>query len=153
MRVLVHYEDELGTGVCTESFFSRVATETLARCPADLIDGKEEITLTAVAVSEERIRTLNASYRQKEAVTDILSFSEYVDTEAFRQDHERVIFLGELFLCQSYIARSAQEDSVTLEHEMAFVFSHGILHLLGYDHSEEMFAIQDQVTEQVMKKN
>gem|GEM_PF-4485023 len=35
---------------------------------------------------------------------------------------------------------------------MAFIFSHGVLHLLGFDHSDEMFALQDQVTESFLDR-
>lgn len=150
MRALVQYSDEVATPLSPD-FFSRVAEETLERCPLPALRGKTEVTLNAVAVSMEKIRELNATYRGKDAVTDILSFGEYADTDAFNADPALEVFLGELFFCYDFIANAAAEDEVTVEHEMTYVFSHGILHLLGYDHSDEMFAIQDAVTEALMK--
>ncbi|HCJ45705.1 MAG TPA: hypothetical protein DHV33_02200, partial [Candidatus Moranbacteria bacterium] len=38
-------------------------------------------------------------------------------------------------------------DKVTFEREMTYIFSHGVLHLIGFDHEEEMFTLQEQVTD------
>lgn len=150
MQVTVHFTSEVAT-LLPEDFFVRVAEETLRRCPLRGLAGKESVVLNAIAVSPEKIRELNKTYRGKDAVTDILSFGEYADTGVFEQETQKEIFLGEIFFCQDVIAQAAQEDEVTLEHEMTYVFSHGILHVLGYDHSDEMFAQQDAVTEHLMK--
>lgn len=136
-----------------QSFFLRVAQETFKECPGVLLEGKESITLNVIAVSKERIQELNKVYRSKDAVTDILSFSEYKDTEDFQKDTQSGVFLGEIFFCQDVIMEAAVEDALTGAHEMIYVFSHGVLHLLGYDHSDEMFAIQDVVTASLMKES
>lgn len=149
MRVTVQYGEEVATPL-SEDFFVRVAEATLTRCPLRGLVLKEEVSFGAVAVSRERIQELNRTYRQKDAVTDILSFGEYAETKDVENDASPSIFLGELFFCQDFIAAAAEEDGVTLEHEMAYIFSHGILHLLGYDHSDEMFALQDAVTAEVV---
>ena len=114
-----------------ESFFLRVAQETFKECPTGLLEGKESITLNAVAVSKEKIQELNKVYRNKDAVTDILSFSEYGNTEDFQKDTRAEVFLGEIFFCQDVIMEAAEEDELTEAHEMIYVFSHGVLHLLG----------------------
>ena len=152
MNVLLHLSTEVVIPF-DESFFLRVAQETFRECRPALLEGKEEITLSVVAVSKEKIRELNNTYRGKDAVTDILSFSEYADTDAFQADGQKKIFLGEIFFCQDVIMEAAVEDTLTGEHEMIYVFSHGVLHLIGYDHSDEMFAIQDTVTESLMKQS
>lgn len=151
MRVVVRYTEEVATPF-KETFFHRVAEETLKRCASQVqaLQEKEEVSLNVIAVSSEKIKELNKTYRAKDAVTDILSFGEYTDIKDFENDTEEAVFLGELFFCQDFIAEAAKEDEVTGEHEMIYVFSHGVLHLLGYDHSPEMFALQDVVTEQCM---
>lgn len=150
MPVTVQYTEEIATPF-QEDFFVRVAEETLSRCPLRGLAAKESVTFNVVAVTPEKIRELNKTYRGKDAVTDILSFGEYADTALFEQDTQASVFLGEIFFCLDVIAEAAEEDGVTLEHEMTYVYSHGILHVLGYDHSDEMFALQDAVTEHLMK--
>lgn len=151
MRVTLDYAQEV-TVPLEQAFFQKVAEETVARCRLPELLEKKHIQLTAVAVSSEKIQELNRTYRQKDAVTDILSFGEYTDSEALKKESGEEVFLGELFFCESFIEKAAAEDEVTLEHEMAYIFSHGILHLMGYDHSETMFAIQDEVTDLFAKK-
>ena len=146
MRVTLDYTAEVtGTGL-EHDFYARIAEETMKRLPAELCGTKDQVTLSAVLVSSDRIQELNRTYRGKDAVTDILSFGEYADTDAFVKEEGKDIFLGELFFCYDFISGSAKEDEVSIKREMTYVFSHGILHLLGYDHSDEMFAIQDAVT-------
>lgn len=123
-----------------------IAARTLEETGFPFLDEKH-ISLNAIAVSREKIQELNKEYRGKDSVTDILSFSEYAGTEALAEEGSDEVFLGELFFCPEYILAAAREDGITFEHEMIYIFSHGVLHLLGFDHSEEMFAIQDRVTE------
>lgn len=149
MHVTLHYLEEVPTTL-TESFLKQVAEETLKRFPSTILE-KKTVSLNAVAVSEAKIQELNRTYGGKDKVTDILSFGEYPDRGSLEHDTNQEIFLGEIFFCYEYIVVGAREDAVTTTHEMTYVFSHGVLHLLGYDHEEEMFAIQDKVTEFLMQ--
>ena len=139
MQVTVNYTNEV-TAPFEESFFVRVAKETLMRCPLVGLKDKKEIIMSVVAVSKEKIQELNTTYRQQPRVTDILSFGEYADMAAFEQDTTEHIFLGEIFFCYDVIVAASEEDQVTIEHELIYIFSHGVLHL-------EMFSLQDAVTE------
>ena len=145
VKVIVRYSAEVVTPFAHD-FFQRVADETIRSCPTEGVQDKEVISFNAVSVTRERIQELNTTYRKKKQVTDILSFGEYADTAACGRDPAPRIFLGEIFFCYDVIASAALEDSVTQEHELTYVFSHGVLHLLGYDHGDAMFAIQDAVT-------
>jgi probable rRNA maturation factor len=145
MRVTVEYADEVSTPF-PEKFFQEIASRTLEECHFSFLKEKT-ISLNAIAVSEEKIQELNQAYRGKDAVTDILSFGEYADREALAAAALPEIFLGELFFCPLFIEAAAKEDGVTMEREMAYIFSHGVLHLVGFDHEEEMFEIQERVTD------
>lgn len=151
MKVVVHFTDEVGISL-QEPFFSQIAETTFSQCPLPSLKKRTSISFNAVAVSKDKIQELNRIYRQKDSVTDILSFGEYADTVAFEQSMEDDVFLGEVFFCYDVIAKAAQEDEVTLDHEMTYVFSHGVLHLMGYDHGDEMFSVQDMVTAAIMQK-
>lgn len=151
MQVIVRYTEE-GSTPLEEAFLQRIATETLKRSFFSQGEGRERVVLHAIALPAEKIQALNKEYRQKDAVTDILSFGEYEDTQALKRETKPEVFLGELFFCPEFIQTAAVEDEVTFSHELIYIFSHGVLHLLGYDHSEEMFGIQDAVTEQLVKE-
>lgn len=145
MHVTLEYTEEAKTSF-SESFFQMVALRALEECQFSFLDEKE-ISLNVVAVTPEKMRELNAKYRDKNNVTDILSFSEYVDRDDLEQVVEEDLFLGEIFFCPAFIERAAKEDLATFEREMVYVFSHGVLHLVGFDHEEEMFEIQERVTD------
>lgn len=145
MRVILEYSEDVPTPF-GEDFFQGVASRTLEECHFAFLQGKE-VSLSAVSVSRERIRELNRIYRGKDAVTDILSFAEYGNREALAEATEKDIFLGELFFSSAFIMDAAKEDEVTFEREMTYIFSHGVLHLAGFDHEEAMFAIQERVTD------
>ena len=131
-----------------EGFVRQVAEQALIRGVRH-VDVSTVFELEIVFVSEERIRAINKTYRDKDAVTDVLSFGDYADAGLPRDlSQADPVVLGQLFLCYDDIERAAKEDDVSLEREMAYILSHGVLHLLGYDHTEEMFAIQDGISQQ-----
>lgn len=134
-----------------DDFLERVLEATLKKIPFAGVDGRH-FTLGAAAVTEARIQELNKEYRGKDKTTDVLSFGGEINYLALGAipNSEEEVELGDLVYSPDFIKRAAEEDSVSEEHEMAYIFSHGILHLFGYDHEEEMFRIQDEVTEEIM---
>ena len=86
-------------------------------------------------VGEDEIRELNAAYRRKDAVTDVLSFPQYDDLTEL--DNEEEICLGDVVICSEVARRQAEEYGHSYERELVYLFVHSILHLLGYDHMEE----------------
>jgi len=145
MHIVVEYTEEEKTPF-SENFFQTVAVRTLEACRSPFLEWKE-ISLNVIAVSAEKIQELNMKYRGNGSVTDVLSFGEYTDKDTLKQAEEDEIFLGEIFFCPTFIEDAAKEDAVTFEREMVYIFSHGVLHLVGFDHEEEMFMIQENVTD------
>jgi probable rRNA maturation factor len=151
MNLNLEHEAETETPFEKE-FLLSVAKATLEKIP---IRGLQEktISLGVAAVTEDRIQELNREYREKDTVTDILSFgndTNIIESKVLPEENE--VGLGDLIYSPEFIERAALEDEISVHHEMAYIFSHGVLHLLGYDHSDEMFAIQDEVTEQIVKE-
>ncbi|MCP4750275.1 MAG: rRNA maturation RNase YbeY [Proteobacteria bacterium] len=81
--------------------------------------------------SEERIRELNFEYRNKNAPTDVLSWSYEDDT---LENVPGFAPWGELVLCLDVVGKQAEESGWGLEDEAVRLLVHGIVHLLGYDH-------------------
>lgn len=115
--------------------------ESVAQELTRILDVKSDLTkeLVVVFVDEEKIRQLNSQYRNKDYVTDILSFAPVEES-----------CLGELVVSPSKIRQQADENSHSFERELAYMLLHGILHLLGFDHeqaseAEKMFKLQDGV--------
>ncbi len=152
MELFLVHEPEVKTPF-SDVLLRKIFEKTIAKIA--LFQGtSKNIHLGVAAVSEERIQELNREYRGKDSVTDILSFGEEVSIlESGALPLEEDVVLGDLIYNPEYIVAAAEEDRVSLEHEMAFIFSHGILHLLGYDHGEEMFRLQDEVASELDEEN
>lgn len=128
------------------SFVEEVIGETLTVLGYPVSKTGNIVGVDVAFVSKEEIQSLNKAYRKKNKVTDVLSFPEH-EGKVEVSNVEPYFFLGDLIVCYDYIKQLAIEDGVSLEREMAYMISHGTLHLLGFRHSKRMFALQDAVTE------
>jgi len=130
-------------------FFSEIAKKTI-EVVKEVQEGKDflndkEISISVALVSEEEMQKLNREHRQKDSVTDILSFFEYESIEEVKEVKDKEVFLGELILCYDDIKKYALSEGLEIQKELMNVISHGTLHLLGFSHGEEMFNIQKQI--------
>ena len=98
---------------------------------------------------------INREYRKKDYPADIITFAIFADSEEkFIFDGE--INLGEVIIALDKVLEEAEKKSVTPEYELAFLISHGILHLLGFDHQTMedynfVIALQKEALEAVLK--
>lgn len=95
---------------------------------------QDGIGLEIYLVSSARIRTLNRQYRGKDAVTNVLA---YEAPKEFPRIKPR--FLGEIYLCPSYIGKHGEDIQSLL--------AHGILHLIGFNHASRSDKIVMEETE------
>lgn len=93
-------------------------------------------------VSAQEIRELNAQTRNVDRVTDVLSFPALESITDFTKqnypfefdEEEKAVRLGNIVICNEQVKAQAQEFGHSETRESAYLFLHGILHLLGYDH-------------------
>lgn len=150
MRVVLSLTPAKLPAGLTESFLRTMIRTTCARAlPTVFSRPHLRAVLEVALVSDAEIRRLNREYRGKDAATDVLSFGEFDSLAAGERMSASSLQLGTLILSLPFIRRSAREDGVSWKKEFVFVFVHGVLHLLGYDHGEKMFALQDELTEQL----
>ena len=98
-----------------------------------------------VLVDEQEIRTLNRDTRGIDAVTDVLSYptldgvrGRAVSKKEFPFDVDRGrVFLGSIAVCKKRAVEQAKEYGHSVKRELHYLVTHGLLHLLGYDHMEE----------------
>jgi probable rRNA maturation factor len=103
-------------------------------------------------VDDETIHQINRDYRHVDRVTDVISFAFNDDKDPHDQikdpDVERM--LGEILICLPQAQRQAKDIGNSERRELSFLFVHGLLHLLGYDHMKKededvMFPLQDVI--------
>jgi probable rRNA maturation factor len=94
-------------------------------------------TLSLHLVSDATMRTLNATHRQKDAATDVLSFPLHeLHVPDFVLPPGQPIALGDVLVSYPRAVAQAEEYGHSTERELAYLVAHGVLHVLGYDHDE-----------------
>ncbi len=119
MKINIFNDDNLLKEINIEKIVAELETAFNSK-----YNTEKEISL--IIVSTEEIHRLNNEYRHIDRPTDVLSFEEYEDDS-----------LGEIFICDDKVKEQAKSYEHSLEREFAFLLSHGMFHLLGYDHQDE----------------
>ena len=135
--------------VCEDGVaFSLDDAEVAAICDRVLAEeGVSRPCLVSVSlVGEERIRELNAEWRDVDRATDVISLEcERPDDPALAPGEP--CELGDIVLAPSYIARQAAAFGTTEADECRLLLVHGLLHLLGHDHLDEEEAVAMEARE------
>ena len=136
--------------VNNESSATGVDEEELARLGRYLLDSlyvHPEADLSIILVDEDAIEKLHIEWMDLPGPTDVLSFpmDELRPGTAGRITPAGV--LGDIVLCPQVAARQAADAGHSTGEELLLLTTHGVLHLLGYDHAEpeeekEMFGLQ-----------
>lgn len=91
------------------------------------------ISFDILYCDNEKTHQINKEYRQKDYPADIITFAIFADSEEkFVFDNE--INLGEIIISLDKVETNSVEKGTAFEEELYFLISHGIMHLLGFDH-------------------
>ena len=94
------------------------------------------ITFDILYCDNEKTHAINKDYRNKDYVADIITFAIFADSdEKFIFDDE--INLGEFMISLDKIKEKSEQNGTSFDYELSFMISHGIMHLLGFDHQTE----------------
>jgi probable rRNA maturation factor len=97
-----------------------------------------KIELSIAIIDRKEILKVNLDYRDVEDSTDVLSF-------CYRRNDREIG--GEILLCWDVIKENAESDGIDSETELKKNLIHGLLHVIGFNHSKEMFAFQKEILE------
>ncbi len=106
--------------------------------------------LNIVIVDNKKIQEINKIYRNKDAVTDVISFA-FEESNDLKYDDMR--FLGEIYISYDKCVEQAKEYGHSFKREFCYLAVHGLLHLLGYDHIKEedkkvMRALEEEILDE-----
>ena len=107
-----------------------------------------KVKFSIVFCGNKTIHQINKEYRNKDTHTDVISFAFLDDKNEIIQNSPLPIDLGEIYICYDVAMSNAKKYNNSENRELCFLFVHGLLHLLGYDHMTkedevEMFSLQD----------
>ena len=109
--------------------------------------------IVSVSLVDNRyIHRINKKYRHIDRPTDVISFAFLDDGHQYDKVlfSKGVVALGDIYISVEKAIEQAHEYGHSIERELSFLFVHGLLHLLGYDHMNKedeqvMFALQDKI--------
>lgn len=127
---------------------------------AGMIEGIADGEVALTFVDDDAIQQLNRTYRGIDGPTDVLSFpmreqtADEMDIVWPDQDPAETRLLGDIVISVPRAREQSQHYGHSLEREIGFLFVHGFLHLVGYDHDSEeaenlMFAKQERILAEV----
>jgi probable rRNA maturation factor len=112
-----------------------------------LVDFSHDVLVDVQLTTNQVIKKYNQIYRQKPSATDVLSFS-FIEGSALPKISP--IHLGQIIISYQKARQQAKAYGHSFNRELNFLFVHGLLHLLGYNHETEpdekkMLALQDAI--------
>ena len=140
----IEVNDESGEGIDAE----RVAA--LARFVLDRLRVHPQAELSVLAVDVATMSSLHQQWMDEEGPTDVLSFPMDELRPGTDDEDPEPGLLGDVVLCPAVAAQQAAAAGHPTPQELDLLTTHGILHLLGYDHAErdeerEMFGLQAEL--------
>jgi len=121
-----------------------------------LLSLDKHYSFSVIFVSDKKIKEINKEYRNIDKITDVISFASLDEALPFELTQDE-IELGDIFISVAAIKRQALDYGHSTTREASFLFTHGLLHLLGYDHIEkseeiQMFKLQDDVLDDIISR-
>ena len=120
----------------------------------------ENVSISISAVDKETIHSINKEYRNVDRPTDVLSFPiferEEINAMATLENSKKVkeMELGDIIICIYVLQENAIEYKTCILREMLYMITHGVCHLLGYDHEieeekREMRALEEKILNKI----
>jgi len=152
------YIQNLTRARVNKNFLEKILKRTLK-----IVGVKQRVEISLVIVSNKKIKELNERYRGIDKITDVLSFSHLEASFKkikktskpqkqkakleFIQPPDKILHLGEIFISYQKAKVQSHQHRHSIRKEMALLFIHGILHLLGYEHARKKEAREMQELE------
>lgn len=119
------------------------------------MEGLEDfnIEVSMNLVTNEVIKDLNLKYRNKDSVTDVLSFYQYENLKDMEELDEN-LFLGDIVISVERAFEQSKEYNHSFMRELCYLTAHSMFHLFGYNHmtdedKKEMRELEEKVLEEL----
>lgn len=145
MTVPIDLVDSSGTEVADPDALTRQAAFLFDRLHLD-----PDAELSIALVDEDEMTRLHVEWMDEPGSTDVLSFPMDDLTPGDPSGPRVTGVLGDVIICPAVAVRQAEAAGHGVHDELALLLTHGVLHLLGYDHAEpeeheRMFGLQDSL--------
>jgi probable rRNA maturation factor len=139
LEVAIEADEEWDSSSSWERLVRSAAEAAIAESAfPQLATSQRPVEISVLLTGDEKVRELNAEYRDKDKPTNVLSFP-MADCEDLRDANveARELLLGDIILARGVCEAEAAEKGVSVERHATHLIVHGTLHLLGYDHHDD----------------
>lgn len=142
---------------CDDEVRSEVDVLSLESAIGAFVQADTPLAVEFLFVSDTEIRALNAQTRGVDKVTDVLSFptldgifEKEIRGEdfPFEKDDDGNLLIGSVVVCRERAKKQAEEYGHSYRRELHYLFVHGVMHCLGYDHMEEADKVKMRAAEE-----
>lgn len=136
-----------------EAYAAEVDPAAVERLVVHVLSGEGVAAPAEVSIwitDEAEIQRLNRDYRGVDAPTDVLSFGAEEGAAPFITAPGQPRVLGDLAISYPHVVRQATEYGHSRQRELSYLITHGLLHLLGYDHAQPEQARQMRAREEAL---
>lgn len=122
-----------------------------------LLKVNEDVSISIILVKSKKIHEINRDYRQIDRPTDVISFAICDSEDDYEVMDDSSKELGDVFINVDAVRSQAIEYGHSEKREFCFLFIHGLLHCLGYDHmnkkdEKKMFDLQRKILDPVVSR-
>jgi probable rRNA maturation factor len=115
----------------------RVCRRAARSALAELRDEGQPVQLCVMLADDETVADLNKRFRGKRGPTNVLSFSGQISRTPASPNVSVTLSIGDIVLAFETVVREAQRDGKTISAHVSHLVVHGVLHLLGHDHTRQ----------------
>lgn len=158
----VEFENESGRELGLALY--EIAEEVVS-CALDHMDCPYEAAVSLLITDDEEIRRINLEQRGIDSATDVLSFPmtqyeipgdfDFLEEEGVDcfDPESGELMLGDIVISADKVSEQAEKYGHSVKREYAFLITHSILHLIGYDHmTQEDAAQMETLQEEILTK-
>ncbi len=131
--VEIYYDDGI------EKISEDEILETVVKTVLEMEGVKKNVNVYITLTNNDNIQVINAEHRNIDKPTDVLSFPmfEREEIDGLKIEDEQEDILGDIIVSLEKVKEQAEEYGHSFKRELAYLVTHGMLHLLGYDHMIE----------------
>jgi probable rRNA maturation factor len=139
LEIAIEADEEWDSSRSWDRLVQRAAEAAIAESAfPQLATIERHVEISVLLAGDEKVRELNADYRDKDRPTNVLSFP-LANPDDLRETKFAgpELLLGDIILARGVCDAEAAEKGVTVEQHASHLVVHGTLHLLGYDHHDD----------------
>ena len=128
----------LDLGINIEGYENEINFEEVEKYIIEVLnkeyESDREVYVSVLLTGNEEIQNVNRDFRGKDMPTDVISFAYHDNEEACTGIFDT---LGDIIISLERVEEQRKDYNHSFKREFYYVLTHGLLHLLGYDHMEE----------------